>query len=839
MISLVSKRYSLCPFLYEYYMFEYKSISFFNEYFSSLPDFKLSQEFIQEEKGENKNLFIGIMESVNTVHPMSIKIEIPTTFPHSKLLFWTESLRGYPHLIADEKRKDSWFCLNTPFAETAEEQLEQEMRRLRDWIKRYVRKDLPMVIEDQDVYRELCMLNAYSWENIDEMNEYKQDARLTFVGDFATHKDYFKEKKGKFDCIKNNSERIFVPRNEYGTNFELPYIIVDKVPTTFNDFVGLKEQFGWDEETCEFLLPGLNTGKNWVQANYVSLGSKDYTEEEANKILDEIEQELQKDEPKLKAKCTPSGKKPKLKDLKDESFTDSSVPDSHKILLLDEIHSLRKSVNEKHGYKVDFSGLPDIRNMTEEEQIEYWEHQEYLYNKYQYELHYFALGVIEGEIIKWYVISTNKATGSYDKVEYNLLLRKMEILHLVSKGCNCEVAQTITEKEYFGRGKFSSLWNEKKVCVVGVGAIGSIVCESLARSGVTTLALWDDDTVEPGNICRSTYQVHDIGKSKVEALREHIVSINPFIELRSITTKGDWYSLTGNTFSGPFQYIHGSFYGSVNYSSQEDAIKLLDKYDLIIDCTGSNELLHFLSYAVPEKEIISLCITNRSRNLLLFSSNDGNPFELRKMYLSKIEQDTKNFYVEGSGCYSPTFIATYSDISTLVNLAVKELNAKISKNQLLHSVIWSYDNRGIIADRFKTYEIPNSKIRLTISSETLMDGEEMSFSTNEEIGYLLGGYSTDGTIVMVSHIIESENAKGHLDYAFRLSGGIIDYLGDYVYSDSETGSYKPKYQDIIAAKAADENININNPVLATRNIDGTLSFYLYLAGKLEKFIPLD
>ena len=58
-------------------MFEYKSISFFNEYFSSLPDFKLSQEFIQEEKGENKNLFIGIMESVNTVHPMSIKIEIP------------------------------------------------------------------------------------------------------------------------------------------------------------------------------------------------------------------------------------------------------------------------------------------------------------------------------------------------------------------------------------------------------------------------------------------------------------------------------------------------------------------------------------------------------------------------------------------------------------------------------------------------------------------------------------------------------------------------------------------------------------------------------------------
>ncbi len=824
-------------------MFEYKNISFFNEYFSSLSDFKLSQQFVQEEKGENKNLFIGIMESVNTVHPMSIKIEIPTTFPHSKLLFWTESLRGYPHLIADEKRKDSWFCLNTPFAETAEEQLEQEMLRLRDWIKRYVRKDLPTVIKDPEVYRALYMMNAYSWENIDEMNGYKQDARLTFVGDFATHKDYFKANKGKFDCVKNRSERIFVLRNKFGTNFKLPYIIVDKVPTTFNDFVGLKEQFGWDEETCEFLLPGLNTGKNWVRSNLYSPGTNNYTEDEANKILDEIEQELQKDGPKLKAKCTPSGKKLKLKDLKDESFTDSSVPDSHKTLLLDEIRSLRKSVNEKHGYKNVFHDvLTEMRDMTEEEQFEYWERQneaEYLHEKDQYELHHFALGVTEGEIITWLVISTNKATGSYDKVEYNLSLCKMSTLHLVSKGCNYELAQTITEKEYFGRGKFSSLWNEKKVCVVGVGAIGSIVCESLARSGVTTLALWDDDTVEPGNICRSAYQVQDIGNSKVEALREHIVSINPFIEIRTITTKGYWHNFSGNEYSGPFQYMHGSFYGSVNYSSQEDAIKLLDKYDLIIDCTGSNELLHFLSYAVPEKEIISMCITNRSRNLLLFSSNDGNPFELRKMYLSKIEQDTKNFYIEGNGCYSPTFIATYSDISSLVNLAIKELNTKISNNQLLHSVIWSHDNRGIIADRLKTYELPNSRIRMTIPSETLMDGEDMFYSSNEEIGYLLGGYSADGTIVMVSHIIESENAKSNLDYAFRLSGGIIDYLGDYVYSDGDKGSYKPKYQDIIAAKAADENININNPVLATRNPDGTLSFYLYLAGKLEKFIPLD
>lgn len=808
-------------------MFEYKTPTFYNDYFSSLSDFKLNQKFVEDDK--NKKLYIGKIETVNTVYSISITVEIPTTFPHSKLTFWTDSLRGYPHLIMNRQREASWFCLNTPFAETTEEQLKQEMLRLRDWIKRYVRKDLPTVIKDPDVYRALCMTNAYSWENVDEMNEYRHDALLTFVGDFATRKDYFKEKIGKFNCIKNGNNRIFVLRNKLGTNFELPYIIVDQWPTTFSDIMDLKKQFGWDENACEFVLPNFNIGKLWAESSSHRCKdtNKDFTEEEANHILDEIEQELHKEKSILKSKSTPFGKKEKIKDKKPGSFVESVVPIAHKEILLNVISSLREKVKKECGYKIKaFTEIP----LNEE----FWEAEEEA-KEYEYKLHHFALGVINGGKISWSVISTNRATGSYDKMEYDIFLRYVTLQHLVSKKCGSEPAQIITEKEYFGRGAFSRKWQERKVCVVGAGAIGSLVCESLARSGVCVLALWDDDIVEPGNICRSTYNVQDMGKSKIEALREHVVSINPFIELETIMTNGYWQS---HYYNGPFQYTHGAFYGNVNYDSQEDAIKLLDKYDLIIDCTGSNELLHFLSYAIPEKETISLCITNRSRNLLLLSSNDGNPFELRKLYLSKIEQDTKNFYVEGSGCYSPTFIATYSDIATLVNLAVKELNTKVSNNQQFHSVIWSYDNRGIVADHLKTYRIPNSKIRMTIPSEVLMDGEDL-LSTNEVIGFLLGGYSADGTMVMISHIIGTENAKEHLDYVFKLSGGIIDYLGDYVYSDGDTYSYKPEYLDIIAAKAADEDININNPVLAIRNPNGTLSFYLYLAGNLEKFIPVD
>lgn len=824
-------------------MFEYKSASFYDGFFSSLPDFKLTQKFNLEEKGENKNMYIGKIETVNTVHPMSIDVEIPTTFPHSKMMFWTESFFHYPHLIWDDKHKSSWFCLNTPFAETANEQLNKEIHRLRDWIKRYVRKDLPTVIKNDDVYKALYMANAYSWENIDEMNEYKQDSLLTFIGDFASNISNFKERKGKFNCIKNGSERIFVVENKVGTNYQLPYIIVDKLPNNVNDFLSLKEQYGWDNDTCEFLLPEQLIDYETERWDYLESRKKQdsFSEEEANKIIEKVELKV-KENKAAQNIIAPWMAKFQKKELK---YKEKEINKLEKNILLKRIESLKEYIKEKHGfnsssYICDYEKKHKEKDNVEDNVVAPASDED-LARDYIWanEIRNFALGIIQKDNILWYYISTDNNHFSIEIKYYDLQLMVVNICFLDKIRCSVESAQIITSKEYFGRGKFASAWQDKKICVAGVGAIGSMVCESLARSGVSAIGLWDDDTVEPGNICRSAYNVQDIGDSKVNAIMEHIVSINPFVKIETIKKKGKWRSMTDNQFSGPFTYVNGSFYGNVNYASQEDAIKLLEEYDMIFDCTGSNELLHFISYAIPEKEVISMCITNHASNLLLFSSKDGNPFELRKMYLSKIEQDTKNFYIEGTGCYSPTFLASYSDIACLVNLAIKEINANIEQNKVQHSTIWSYTDRGVVADRFKLYGISDSPIRIIIPSETIMDGEEIDYSSSETIGYLFGGYSSDGTMVMVTHIIDADNARSELDKAFNLSNGIIDYLGDYVYSGKEAGTYNPKYLDIIASKASDPSININNPLLTIRNPDGSLSFFLYLAGKLEELIPME
>lgn len=69
---------------------------------------------------------------------------------------------------------------------------------------------------------------------------------------------------------------------------------------------------------------------------------------------------------------------------------------------------------------------------------------------------------------------------------------------------------------------------QAKVAVFGIGGVGSYVAEGLARAGVGNLVLIDHDTIDITNINRqihATYQT--IGKSKVEVMKERILSINP------------------------------------------------------------------------------------------------------------------------------------------------------------------------------------------------------------------------------------------------------------------------------------------------------------------------
>ena len=77
----------------------------------------------------------------------------------------------------------------------------------------------------------------------------------------------------------------------------------------------------------------------------------------------------------------------------------------------------------------------------------------------------------------------------------------------------------------------SSAMLDKRAVLVGCGSVGSFVAMQLARSGVGKFVLCDTDTLEIHNICRHQCGFDDLGRYKVDAVKDKILNINPNAEV--------------------------------------------------------------------------------------------------------------------------------------------------------------------------------------------------------------------------------------------------------------------------------------------------------------------
>lgn len=858
-------------------MYEYKDLEFYNNYFSQLANFRLVQEFVDSDDGkalwdiinsctelsslghndknhirrkfDNLNIFIGVIEVIGTIYPIRIVVQIPKTFPHHRLMFYTASISGYPHLISNSpndisyldifthEKYASWFCLNTPFAETAESQLDIEVERLDQWIEKQICQDLPAHITDSRIIKALRIANAYSWENVDEMNEYRHDAQLTFIGDYGKTIDSIQETIGVFECIKNESNNFYITSNCPVSNYKLPYIIVDELPTDYlKDFVLLKKHFKWDVDTCNNLMKGRNAGEVFREGNVESGNARwDYVNEHCS--ADEKENVLFKYSNDVDI---PEDEANRILDEGIRTVNLDFVPQKHRVILEGVINKTRENIKENHCYLSDRKRNKWLDKPVLNDEDDYEEDPETLYYIEQYECTYFALGIKTGNDLTWCLMSSQRCGAEYKTHHYDLGLISVDILELVSYKLYYELAQHFSEKEFWGRGKFGSTLSDKKIAIFGVGVIGSMLAETLARSGVKYIGLWDSDLVEPGNICRGNFSISDLGNNKVSAIKSRLHNISPFCK---VITHGFWDE--NGIYKIQSKYT-GDFYGNINYKSQKEELDKIKEYDLVIDCTANNELLHFLSYSLKDKDVISLCITNMSKDLVCVSNRDGNLFEIRKMFLSRIEQDTKNYYIEGTGCYSPTFKAKHCDIAALVNLAIRDLDGNFENNGLLiHSTIWSYKNCGIIADRLRNFHLEGyESIKLSISDESIFDCIDLNFEVLSNangslqlpiLGYALGCYSLNREHIFITHIISTTNAETILKEKFDLSYGVIDYVGDVCFS-TNNNNLRCALIDMLATKAQCTSINTNNPLLIFREENDNLAFYLYIDNQLVRFI---
>ena len=93
---------------------------------------------------------------------------------------------------------------------------------------------------------------------------------------------------------------------------------------------------------------------------------------------------------------------------------------------------------------------------------------------------------------------------------------------------------------------FNPISIDDNIHIIGVGAIGSNVAETLARLGLTNIHLYDFDVVSKHNVANQTYFDDQIDKPKTECIAETMRRINPNIVI-TIHDKG-WS--TGTRLNG-------------------------------------------------------------------------------------------------------------------------------------------------------------------------------------------------------------------------------------------------------------------------------------------------
>lgn len=303
----------------------------------------------------------------------------------------------------------------------------------------------------------------------------------------------------------------------------------------------------------------------------------------------------------------------------------------------------------------------------------------------------------EPEIIFWKalylpIVSYGKKTakgfrtnerGWWLRDKSEVLTRKTKLDWIISENWN--------QQEISQRGKLNDFILREKMLLVGAGCIGAFVAEIFVRSGVYNLTIVDYDIFEIGNLSRHVLNINNIGEIKELSLCNYLNSLNPHASVEVIND-----TLT----------MDGEFKTNID----------LDKYDIIVDCTGENSVLEiFQSFNFRKNHILVSASVGLGAKHLYITMMSGNTFCFDSFYrlISPYIQSEIKLFDDyslprnGIGCWHPTFPGRSDDVWLAAATSVKAIeNYIISKSEKTFSLVYEQrENDGI----FEGYMLVDKK----------------------------------------------------------------------------------------------------------------------------------
>ncbi|MBK0383969.1 ThiF family adenylyltransferase [Pedobacter sp. SD-b] len=234
-------------------------------------------------------------------------------------------------------------------------------------------------------------------------------------------------------------------------------------------------------------------------------------------------------------------------------------------------------------------------------------------------------------------------------------------------------------KYFFGRGKLSERITESKILIIGIGAVGSILAKTLIRCGCRRLGFIEFDVKEPENVCRSEYSFFTGITNKTNDLINELCLISPFFE----PING------GYDYSEAFDFFIKSHLADTGIKAEME--KHLEEYDIIIDCSADNGLLYVLSQLQIKSTLLNLSISNHAKHLVCAAEQNRYDFIISQFAGNILKFDVDDLH-NPTGCWSPTFKASYNDINVLVQAAIKQINTKFEQEKTLRNFFIETDD---------------------------------------------------------------------------------------------------------------------------------------------------
>jgi hypothetical protein len=213
----------------------------------------------------------------------------------------------------------------------------------------------------------------------------------------------------------------------------------------------------------------------------------------------------------------------------------------------------------------------------------------------------------------------------------------------------CEGADTSLPARTLRAGPNSDKLAGRSVAIVGLGAVGSFVADSLYRSGVRRLTLLDPECLRPGNVIRHLAGDAFVGHAKVHAVKAHLNGLGL-----------DVTKVTGQV---------------TRVATPSQAIDLLAKHDLVVDATADGRASALLRWAAEQTghSMVSVCLQREGA----LARADRFPLRDDEQHLPPVPPSSGPPLPRERGCGDPVSLTPPGAV-----LAAAELGCRLVLDQL-------------------------------------------------------------------------------------------------------------------------------------------------------------